>query len=481
MAHTPSFKAYLKAGYPALWVNTLEPGRAELTLGKIALEIEREEGPAIPLHWDIGRGMVNLATGVVTPCPSPVEALKQAAKAPDGSVTFLHNFHRVIGSLEVIQTIQNLVPALKEKGNCIVVLAPSTEKLPEELARVFTTMEFELPTKDELHQLAVDVGEPYAVAPPSDPNGLLDAALGLTEIEAEDSFALALQETGRFDPAVVAREKGGALLRQSQLQMSQFQERFADLGGLEVMKEYLLRTAVSPMSLGVVIMGVPGCGKSSIAKALGGELGIPTLSLDFGRMMGSLVGQSENNMRNALKAVDAMGRCVLFIDEIQAGLAGTKSSGELDSGTKAGVGGTFLKWLQDRQPGRAYVVATANDINLPPQYLRSERWDSLWFVDLPNRVEKEAIWLIHQRKFRIDLVNQHPDDTDWTGSDIRACCRTSAMMKCFLRDAAQYVVPVTRSMREQIQELREWAKGRCVLASRPEEQPAAGRRITLGR
>ena len=473
-----SFKSYLKAGFSCLWVNTLEPARAEQVLGRVALETKQEDAP--PLHWDIAQGLINLATGVATACPSPVEALKNAAKAPEGTVTFLWNLHRLLGGLEVIQTVLNVQPTLKEKGNCIVVLAPSSEKLPEELARIFTIIEFQLPTRDDLLQVMTKIGEPYGVVSPAEPNGQVDAALGLTDLEAEDAFSLALVETGHFDSAVVAREKAGALLRQSQLQMSTFQERFADLGGLDVMKEYTLRTAPSPLSLGIMILGIPGGGKSHFAKALGNELGIPTLSLDFSRMMSSLVGSSEANMRNALKAVDAMGRVVLFLDEIEKGLAGVGSSGELDSGVKAGVGATFLTWLSDRDPGRAYLVATCNNIKqLPPPYQRAERWDSIWFVDLPNRGEKDAIWPIHQARFKVE--GEHPDDTDWTGAEIKSCCRTAAMMGCSLQEAARYVVPIARSMKEEIEALRWWASGRAIPASLPEEPAAAGRKLTLGR
>ena len=484
-----SFKSYLKAGYPYLWVNTLEPARAEQVLGKVALLLERvdpDTGQPVdqppPLHWDIALGLLNLATGIVTPCPSPVEALKQAAKAPEGTVTFMWNLHRLMGGLEVIQVIQNSVPTLKEKGNSIVVLAPSAEKLPEELARVFTSMEFALPSREEIQQVMSTIGEPYGVKAPAYPNGLVDAALGLTSLEAEDAFALALVETGEFDPAVIAREKAGALLRQSQLQMSQFQERFSDLGGLEVMKDYTLKTAPSPLSLGIMILGVPGSGKSHFAKALGNELNIPTLSLDFSRMMSSLVGSSEANIRNALKAVDAMGRVVLFLDEIEKGLAGVGSSGELDSGVKAGVGATFLTWLSDRDPGRAYLVATCNNIKqLPPPYQRAERWDSIWYVDLPTRVEKDAIWAIHINRFNVGPGLLRPDDTDWTGAEIKSCCRTSAMVGCSLEEASKYVVPIARSMKEEIQALRDWASGRAIPASLPEAQPASGRKLTLSR
>jgi hypothetical protein len=440
------------------------------------------------VRWDITQGFTVIADNTHKACPSPAAAVREAATMPNKSVVFLWNFHRLLGGLEVIQAIQNAVPELKAKRNCLVVLAPSAEKLPEELARVFTTMDFALPGRAELRQAMTEISEPYQVPVPDDP-ALVEAALGLTDQEAEDAFALSLVTKKGFDQGVISREKAGALLRQAQLQMNQFQERFIDLGGLDVLKDYTLKTAVSPMAMGVIILGVPGTGKSHFCKALANELGIPCLSLDFGRMMGSFVGQSENNMRNALKAIDAMGRCVLFIDEIEKGLAGTKSSGETDSGVKAGVGGTFLKWLSDRQPGRAYVVATCNNVQgFPPEYLRSERWDSLWFVDLPSREEKSAIWNIYQRRyFTVGGESltplSPPDDEGWTGSDIRACCRTAAMMGCSLTEAARFIVPVTRSMAEDITKLREWAKGRCILASR-EEQPAvrgAGRRIEMGR
>jgi SpoVK/Ycf46/Vps4 family AAA+-type ATPase len=188
-------------------------------------------------------------------------------------------------------------------------------------------------------------------------------------------------------------------------------------------------------------------------------------------------------MRNALKAVDAMGRALLFADEIEKGLAGSRSSGELDSGTKAGVAGSFLKWLSDRQPGRAYVVATCNRIDLlHPEYQRAERWDAVFFVDLPNRREKDAIWEIHKTRFKMQAQHPpHPEDVEWTGAEIKSCCRTAAMMGCSLEEAARYVIPIARSMKEEIQALRDWAAGRAIPASLPDEQPVSGRKLALGR
>lgn len=473
---TASFGSYLRAAYPCLWVNTLEPSRAEQVLGKVAIATK---GDVAPLHWDIAQGLVNLGTGGVNPCPSPVEALKAAAKAPNGTTVFLWNFHRLLSGLETVQTVQNLVPTFKEKGNCIVVLAPSSEKLPEELARVFTTLEFALPTREELKSLLAHVGEPYQKELPPEPDGVLDSALGLTEMEAEDAAALALVETGQFDPSIIAREKAGALLRQAQLQVSSFTERFDGLGGLERLKKYALSAAQSPLSLGLLLLGPPGTGKSHFAKALGNELSRPTISLDFSRMMGSLVGQSEAAIRGALKAVDAMGKIVLFLDEAEKGLAGVQSSGHTDSGTKAGVAATFLKWASDRQPGQAYAIATVNDITqLPPEFTRAGRFDVIFWLDLPNQNEKEVIWDIYTRKFGVS--GELPHDEGWTGAEIHSCCRTAVMLRCDLKAAAEYIIPVSTTMAEKIEALREWAKGRAVSASQPMPKPTGPRRLLTG-
>ena len=458
---------YLKAGYSCLWVNTLEPDRAEEVLAEIAFETNAVSAR----RWDVSLGMVDLKQGSVEACPSPIAAITMAAAAPGGTVTFLWNFHRLLTSLEAVQAIQNAIPTLQDAGNTIVVLAPSADKLPEELARLFTVLSYDLPDDAVLGDVLGGVisGSDFKPPPRKEVTAAIAACRGLTAGEAQDALALALGETGTFDPAVIAREKAGALLRQTSLQLNRFDERFDDLGGLIVLKEYTLRTAPSPLSLGVLVTGIPGGGKSHLAKALGNELGRPCLSLDFGSLMGGIVGESERNTRAALDAVDAMGECVLFIDELEKGLAGAGSSGQTDSGVKAGVAATFLKWLSDRDPGKAYVVATSNNVHmLPPEYQRAERWDAVFFVDLPNDAERPEIWDIHTKRFLVTL-DALPDDEGWSGAEIKACCRTAAMMSSTLSDAAQYIVPLSKSMSEDIEALRKWAGGRAVPASAPQE------------
>lgn len=484
----PSFKDYVRSAHPIIWVNTLEPHRAEEVL---AIDIH-EFRPQLA-HWDIlqGEGTLDGLTGAlvaetVKAQPSPVAALKAGTLLSEG-VTFLWNFHRFMSSTEVVQGFMNAIPLLKAAGSSLVILAPDADKLPAELARHIVVWEFPLPDRAQLKATIVAVSKAagdIGVAAESEAP-LLEAMLGLTAGEAEDALSLSVVESMALEPAIVAREKGAALLRQSKLTLENYPDRFVDLGGLETLKAYALATANSRLALGLVLLGVPGSGKSSWAKALGNELQRPTLSMDFGKMMGSLVGSSEAAIRGALAAVDKMGKCILFIDEIDKGLAGAGSSGNLDSGVKAGVAGTFLRWLSDREPGLCYVIATANNVqNIPPEYLRAERWDALFFIDLPTRAEKDAIWAIWEKRFKLEAVDKERDtlgpaakrplDESWTGAEIRACCRVAAMMGTDLMKASQFIKPVAVTMKESIEGMREWAKGRAVEASAHEVRQAIG-------
>jgi SpoVK/Ycf46/Vps4 family AAA+-type ATPase len=181
--------------------------------------------------------------------------------------------------------------------------------------------------------------------------------------------------------------------------------------------------------------------------------------------MGSLVGQSEERTRQALQIIDAMAPCVVMIDEVEKAFAGVNGSG--DSGVASRMFGTFLGWLNDHVSD-VFVVCTANDITrLPPEFGRSERFDGVFFLDLPTRDEKDAIWTIYRQQFAIDRDQRQPDDSQWTGAEIKACCRLSALLDVPLVQAAQNVVPVAATAAESLERLRTWASGRCLSAQQP--------------
>ncbi len=218
---------------------------------------------------------------------------------------------------------------------------------------------------------------------------------------------------------------------------------------------------------GVLLLGVPGTGKSAFAKALGQETGRPTLILDVGALMGSLVGQTEQNVRQALAIADAMAPCILFVDEIEKALSGAAGSGQTDSGVSARLFGSLLTWLNDHTSD-VYFVGTCNDISkLPPEFSRAERFDGVFFLDLPGKEQKQAIWGMYRDAFELDESQRRPDDENWTGAEIRACCRLAALLDVPLLEAAQNVVPVAVTAAESVERLRKWAQGRCLDADRP--------------
>jgi SpoVK/Ycf46/Vps4 family AAA+-type ATPase len=235
-----------------------------------------------------------------------------------------------------------------------------------------------------------------------------------------------------------------------------------------------------------MLLGVPGTGKSAFAKALGNETGRPTLVLDPGSLMGSLVGQTEQNVRQALRVADAMAPSVLFIDEIEKGLAGGTAEHQGDGGVSARMLGSLLTWLNDHASD-VFVVCTSNDVSkLPPEFCRAERFDGVFFLDLPGKEEKDVIWTIYRDLYRTQGVT--PDDTDWTGAEIRACCRLGALLGLPLHQAAQHVVPVAMTAGARVQQLREWATGRCLDATRggifrhnPAHDPTNLKRRTVAR
>jgi len=265
-------------------------------------------------------------------------------------------------------------------------------------------------------------------------------------------------------------------------------ESFDQLGGLDNLKAFCLRamrrqseSKPNNRPRGVLLLSPPGCGKSQFAKALGNETGRPTVVLDVGALLGSLVGQSESNVRAALKLADAMAPCVLYADEIEKSLAGAGSSGQTDSGVTARVFGSLLTWLNDHESD-VFFVGTCNDASkLPPEFARAERFDGVFFVDLPGSDQKDAIWAIYTRHYGLDAKQARPDDANWTGAEIKSCCRLASLLDMPLAQAAQNVVPVAVTAGDKIESLRQWAAGRCLSADRSgvysREQERAGGRV----
>jgi len=335
------------------------------------------------------------------------------------------------------------------------------------------------------------------------PNGTreaaIDAAVGLSGEEAGACYARSLVQTKRIDPVLVAGEKKRVIARERVLEWFDPLPGGLDaVGGLDVLKTWLTsrKAAYSPAARayglpsprGVLLAGPPGTGKSMTARAIATAWGVPLLKLDLGSLKSKYVGESEASIRRALRVVEAIGRCVVLVDEIEKALAGA-TQGAADGGVSADALGAILSWMQDRV-GQGFVVATTNDPGaLPPELMRRGRFDEIFWLDLPNHAERAEIVNVS-----LEFHGRAPSDELWgydvasategfTGSEI-ASLVPDALFAAFadgarpltvqdLLDATKTVVPLSKTASEKITKLREWAKGRARPATTPETGRAA--------
>jgi len=452
---TQSLTNYIAACFSGLWIETYEPDEAIREIQTLC-----KDNSWNLATWDIDAGL----QGTEHQAADPLSAVKAATQLGNGEtpqLIVLRNFHRFLGSVEVIQAIEHQIQRGKATRTYLIVLAPVVQ-MPVELEKLFVTVEHPLPDKEQLRQIATDiVGEM-----PDEPNTerVLKAAAGMPRYEAENAFSLSMIEHDMLLPEPLWQMKANMLRQSSALRL--YRGEIPSLGGLEALTLFCNRilnnTTSDERAKGVMLLGVSGSGKSAFCKRLGGMVHRPTLILDIGALMGSLVGQTEAALRKALQQIDAMSPCIVMIDEIEKCL----STGGNDGGVSARLFSTLLSWLNDRESD-SFVVCTANDISkLPPELTRAERFDGVFFVDLPDDDAKRQIWSIYEHEYTLNC-GKRPDDTNWTGAEIKACCRLSKLLDVSLVETANNIVPIADTASESIHALRTWASGRCLDASRP--------------
>lgn len=317
-----------------------------------------------------------------------------------------------------------------------------------------------------------------------DEKEVVKAALGLTVMEAETAFSHAIAETGRLDASScrsIMNMKKEIIRQSSALEYIEAPESMNNVGGLGNLKRWLEKrhNALSdeakqrglPRPKGVLLTGVPGCGKSLSAKAIASQWSLPLIRFDVGAVFGGIVGESEGNIRNALRVAEAASPCILWIDEIEKALAGSGGSGDLDSGVGQRVFGEILRWMNDNV-SEVFVVATANNLsNLPPELKRKGRFDEIFFVDLPSESSRSNIFEIHLnlnepswREQEIDVHELARLTKQWTGAEIEACIQDSVFTAFSdgnrevtindLRGSIRSITPQAQSMKEDIEAMR---------------------------
>lgn len=363
---------YIAAAFTGIWIESHEHHDALVEIARLCKD--RKWNLAT---WDVDRGL-NTGGQAVAGANDPLAAIRSlpAMSTKDGTALLvLPNFHRFLQSTEIVQALARQIQEGKNNRTFIVILSPVVQ-IPIELEKAFVVLEHDLPDRSQLERIARGIATEVGELPEGDDfQRLVDAAAGLTRFEAESAFSLSLVRESRLTPQTVWELKTGMLKKSGLLQLHRGTETFADLGGLDTLKSFCTRALGGKSRLarpkGVLLLSPPGCGKSQFCKALGNEVGRPTLILDIGALMGSLVGATEQNIRQALRIADAMGPAILFLDEVEKALSGVSSQG--DSGVSARLFGTFLSWLSDHESD-VFVVATANDVSkLPPEFSRAER------------------------------------------------------------------------------------------------------------
>ncbi len=483
-----SIISYLRAGYPGLYIVSPEEQRVEAEFQSIAQHLKFSLSA-----WSIVSGLVDVESGQSRNCADPMEVLEAVPELKEQSIVLLKDFHLFLTDPNplLLRKFKDCLLVAKTRQTPLIILGCRL-CLPPELERELTIIEFQLPDTAALESVYHGVMESAGIKSVAveDRTKAVEAACGLTTMEAENAFALAVVQTKAITPSVVAREKAQAVKKNGLLEIVETKESLESIGGLDCLKQWLVqrRQAFTPKASayrlptpkGLLIIGIPGTGKSLTAKATAQVFGVPLLKLDAGRIFGGLVGQSEANLRTVIQTAEAIAPCCLWIDELEKAFSGVKS-GSTDGGTSSRVFGSLINWLQEKTKP-VFVVATANDISqLPPELLRKGRFDEIFFVDLPNILERTAIWKIVIERFGREAAGYDIDQLSrategFTGSEIEAVFVESLFVAFELSrepsdlDIAGVIngmVPLSQTMAESIKQLKQWSSGRARSATSP--------------
>ena len=486
----------LRARYPILYIPTREEERVETAIAHCATTL----GERSIYTWDFVEGYSGNPNDAGFGKRNPVQAIEFIEKLPPsaGAIFILRDFHRFLEDVSVARKLRNIARILKSQPKNIIILSPQVT-IPDDLSEVLTVLEFPLPDAREIRQ---EIDRFLQALGQTSGGQSLDGAVldelvqscqGLTIDRIRRVLARSVALHGALqaeDVALILEEKRQTIRQTQILDFCPTPEAISDIGGLDNLKDWLIRRGGSfgerarnyglPYPKGLLLVGIQGTGKSLSAKAIAHHWHLPLLRLDVGRLFGGLVGESEARTRQMIQLAEALAPCVLWIDEIDKAFAGADGRG--DSGTSSRVFGTFITWMAEKS-SPVFVVATANNIQtLPPELLRKGRFDEIFFVGLPFREERRSIFEVHLSRLRPQTLQNYALDRlayetpDFSGAEIEQTL-IEAMHLGFsqnrdfttddILEAASQMVPLARTAQDQIRVLQDWAaSGKARLASK---------------
>lgn len=480
----------IQAQYPLIYLVTSEEERTERAISMIAQAKSQQRRVFV---WTVTHGIVEYGQSRHITQHNTVSseaALQWVIQQKEAGIYIFKDLHPFIDSPVTTRWLRDAIASFKGTQKTIILMSP-VQTVPIELEKEVVVLDYPLPDLSELNQVLSHQLEQTKTRRTTTETRekLLKAALGLTHDEAEKVYRKAQVKAGRLTEAevdIVLSEKKQLIRRNGILEYIEEDETIDSVGGLEELKRWLKQRSNAfterareyglPQPKGMLILGVPGCGKSLIAKTTSRLWGLPLLRLDMGRVYdGSMVGRSEANLRNALKTAESISPAILFIDELDKSFAGTSGSSDSDGGTSSRIFGSFLTWMQEKT-SPVFVMATANRVErLPGEFLRKGRFDEIFFVDLPTPEERQQIFNIHLSKRRRDIarfdIEQLAKVSDgFSGAEIEQAL-IAAMYEAFAQDreftqldiiaAIKATLPLSRTMTEQVTALRDWARQRA--------------------
>jgi SpoVK/Ycf46/Vps4 family AAA+-type ATPase len=481
---------FLKARYPIIYINTIEEDRVEYVIRK---NVKTNLNRSI-YSWDFVDGYTNNPNNEGFAKRNPLQALElvERLNAETPAVFLLKDFNRFLTDLSISRKLRNISRILKLQPKTLIIIG-SDLTIPKELQDLITVLQFQLPLEDEISQELNRLVNSLNIQVDSQLFENLTRAcqgLSLERIRRVLSKIIATYKTiDNNSITVLLSEKKQIISQTEVLEYASVNETVTNLGGLDNLKDWLKKRKTAfgvqasnyglPTPRGLLLIGIQGTGKSLTAKAIANEWQLPLLKLDVGKLFGGIVGESESRLRQMINLAETISPCILWIDEIDKAFTNTESKG--DSGTSNRVLATFISWLSEKTKP-VFVISTANNIDLLPlEIIRKGRFDEIFFLDLPQKEEREEIFKIHLREFRpnswesFDYSKLAQLSESFSGAEIRQSI-IEGMYHAFYEKrefttddicmALNELIPLANLESNQMLKLQNWASsGRIRLAS----------------